>query len=334
MHVLVTGATGFIGFHTVLALLKAGHSVRLGVRNRKKMERLYKPFNVDISDCAVCEITDKAGVEAALQGCDGVVHTAALVSLDKNKADLIYNTNVSGTKLVIGTAVAMGLQSIVHVSSATAYFDPYAAILDEAMPLAEPDTAYGRSKADSAKYVQGLIDGGANIATSYSTGVIGPDDPGLSEGNEGLAIMFNYSFMITSSSVQFIDVRDLADVHVQLLEQKKSGPYLVAGHNRSWQELGYALERITARKIRKVTIPGVVLRQLGTAVDFAARYFSFETPLTREGATYASQWVYVDDRKVRRELDIGYRALETTLADSIKWLVEAGYIDESWDSPT
>jgi len=331
MHVLVTGATGFIGFHTVMALLKAGHTVRMGVRNKKKMEHLYKPFAVDVSDCAVCEITDKAGIEAALEGCDGVVHTAALVSLDKNRADLIYNTNVTGTKLVIGTAVAKGLQSIVHVSSATAYFDPYAAIVDEALPLAEPDTPYGRSKADSAKYVNGLIDGGAKIATSYSTGVIGPDDPGLSEGNEGLAIMFNYSFMITSSGVQFIDVRDLAEVHVQLLEQQKSGPYLVAGHHRSWQELGYLLDKITGRKMRKLTIPGAVLRQLGTAVDFAARFFTIETPMTREGTTYASQWVYVDDRKVRRELNIDYLPLETSLADTIQWLVDAGYIDESWE---
>jgi hypothetical protein len=38
MHVLVTGATGFIGYHTVSALLEAGHSVRLGARNKKKLE--------------------------------------------------------------------------------------------------------------------------------------------------------------------------------------------------------------------------------------------------------------------------------------------------------
>jgi len=330
MHVLVTGATGFIGFHTVLALLKAGHTVRLGVRNKKKMEDLYRPLGVDVSDCSVCEITDKSGIEAALQGCDGVVHTAALVSLDKNKADLIYRTNVNGTKFVIGTAVEMGLQSIVHVSSSTAYYDPYATVINEAQPLARPSTPYGRSKADSAKYVDELIDGGARIATSYPTGVIGPDDPGLSEGNEAPAIFFNMSFVDTSTGAQFVDVRELAKVHVQLLEQQKSGPYLVGGNYLSWEELGKLLDKITGKKMRKLKLPGPILRQLGSAVDFAARFFPIETPLTREGVTYASKWVFVDDRKVRDELDLTYRSLESSLADTIIWLAKAGYIEPYW----
>jgi len=330
MRILVTGATGFVGFHTVLALLEAGHSVRLGVRNKQKMEALYHPLGVDTSDSAVCEITDKEGIEAALQGCDGVVHTAALVSLDKNKAELIYNTNVRGTELVIGSAVDMGLQSIVHVSSSTAYYDSYAVVINEAMPLAEPDTPYGRSKADSAKYVAGLIDKGARIATSYPTGVIGPDDPGLSEGNEALAIFFNMSFVNTSTGAQFIDVRELAKVHVRLLEQKKSGPYLVGGHYLSWEELGRLMDKVTGRKLRKLKLPGVVLRQLGSAIDFAARFISIDTPLTREGVTYASQWVYVDDRKVRDELEISYRPLAESLADTIAWLASADHIEKYW----
>lgn len=330
MHVLVTGATGFIGFHTVMALLEAGHSVRLGVRNREKMEQLYTPLGVDCTDCAVCEITDREGIENALTGCDAVVHTAALVSLDKNKAELIYRTNVTGTELVIGTAVEMGIGSIVHVSSSTAFYDAYAAVINEALPLAEPNTPYGRSKADSAKFVGGLIAKGARIATSYPTGVIGPDDPALSEGNEALAIFFNLSFVDTSTGAQFIDVRELARVHVQLLEEQKSGPYLVAGHYLSWEELGKLLDKITGRKLRKLKLPGVLLRQLGAGVDFAARFFPIDTPLTQEGVTYASQWVYVDDRKVRDELNISYRSLEASLTDTISWLAQAGHIEQYW----
>lgn len=330
MHVLVTGSTGFIGFHTVMALLDAGHSVRLGARNKQKMQDLYLPLGVDISDCAICEITDEAGIKAALQGCDGVVHTAALVSLDKNKADLIYHTNVRGTELVIGNAVEMGIRSIVHVSSSTAYYDPYAAVLSESLPLAAPNTPYGRSKADSAKYVDKLIAAGARIATSYPTGVIGPDDPGLSEGNEALSIFFNLSFVRSSTGAQFIDVRELASVHVKLLEQQKSGPYLVGGYYLSWDELGKLLDKITGRKLRKVKLPGSILRRLGSTVDLAARFFPIDTPLTLEGATYASQWVFVDDRKVREELKMTYRPLQQSLSDTITWLAEAEHIDSYW----
>jgi nucleoside-diphosphate-sugar epimerase len=53
MHVFVTGATGFIGFHTVMALHAAGHSIRFGVRNAQKMKALYKPYGIDTSDFAM-----------------------------------------------------------------------------------------------------------------------------------------------------------------------------------------------------------------------------------------------------------------------------------------
>ena len=95
MHVFVTGATGFVGFHTVMALHKAGHSIRFGVRNAEKMKRLYAPYGIDTSDFAIGEITDAEAIQQGLQGCDAVVHTAAVVSMDPNKAEHMMHTNLS-----------------------------------------------------------------------------------------------------------------------------------------------------------------------------------------------------------------------------------------------
>ena len=330
MHVFVTGATGFIGFHTVLALLEAGHTVRLGVRNVDKMRRLYESHGIDIIDYAEGEITDKAAIGRALDGCDAVVHTAAMVSLDANKADQMYHTNVTGTQLVIGGAVERGIRSIVHVSSVAAVFDRTASVVDETLPLAEQTSAYGRSKADSEKFVRGLIEEGAGIAITYPSGVLGPEDPAMSEGNQGLALFFNQTFVLTSSGMQIIDVRDLAKVHVALLEGEKSGPYLVSGHFRSWDELGQTLDKVTLRKLRKFRIPGFLLRSLGGGVDAIGKFIPIDTLFTGEAAMYATQWIYVDDRKVRKELNIGYLSLEETLADTIEWLARAGHIEPYW----
>lgn len=330
MHVFVTGATGFIGFHTVLALLEAGHSVRLGVRNVAKMKALYESAGVDITDFAEGEITDKAAIDAALEGCDAVIHTAAMVSLDASKAEQMYHTNVTGTRLVIGGAVEQGIRAIVHVSSAAAVYDPYATVVDESLPLAEQRSAYGRSKADSEKYVRGLNAEGANIAITYPGSVLGPDDPAMSEGNQGLAIFFNQTFVKTSSGMQIIDVRDLARIHAALLEGQKSGPYLVGGHFRSWDELGQTLDQVTGSSLNKLPMPGWLLRLMGAGVDLVSEVWPLDTQFTGEAAKYATQWVYVDDRKVREELEMDYRPLESTLTDTVRWLAGAGHIESYW----
>ncbi|MEH6592065.1 MAG: SDR family NAD(P)-dependent oxidoreductase [Halioglobus sp.] len=330
MHVFVTGATGFIGFHTVRALLAQGHSVRLGVRNVAKMRALYSAAGIAVSDYVEGEITDRDAIAAALEGCDAVVHTAAMVSLDANRADQMYQTNVIGTQVVIGTAIDKGIRSIVHVSSAAALYDPFASTLDESLPLARPTSAYGRSKSDSDQFVRDRIAEGAPVAITYPCTVLGPDDPAMSEGNQGLAIFFNRTFLHTSSGMQMIDVRDLAQVHVALLEGGKRGPYLVAGHYRSWPELGQTLDRVTGRTLHKLPVPAWVLRMLGAAVDQLGKVFPVDTIVTGEAVNYATRWVYADDRKVRNELDFSYRPLEQTLADTVRWLAAAGHVESYW----
>ena len=181
MLVLVTGATGFVGFHTVLALSQAGHNVRLLVRNVEKMNKLYADFDVDTSDVVIGEMTDSAVIDKALEGCDAVIHTAAVVGLEPELEEMMMRTNIRGTELVIGGAVEKGIQSIVHVSSVAALFDAKAVTITEHSPLAPPTTAYAASKKQCDEYVRSLIEKGANIAISYPAAVLGPNDPALSE---------------------------------------------------------------------------------------------------------------------------------------------------------
>jgi nucleoside-diphosphate-sugar epimerase len=330
VQVFVTGATGFIGMHTVLALIEAGHSVCLGVRNAKKMQDLYHRHGIEADDFAVGEITDTVSIRRALQDCDAVVHTAALVSLDANQADQMYKTNVTGTRTVIGTAVELGIDSIIHISSAAALFNPALAYIDEATPLAPATTAYARSKIDAEHYVQTLIDEGAKVAMTYPTGVMGPDDPAMSEGNQALLFILNNSHVITSGGLQIIDVRELAAAHVKLLEEKKCGRFIASGHYISWREFGNLLEDIVDRKIPTLRLPGPVMRLMGSAVDLIGRVKPLDLPVTREGMEFATRWVLCDDSKLRAELGMDYRPLRETLSETIHWLAEAGHIDAKW----
>ena len=79
MRIMITGGTGFIGFHSATTLLDEGHEVSLLVRSEEKMRGLYGDR---ITDFVVGDVTDEVKVRQALHNCDGVIHTAAMVSID------------------------------------------------------------------------------------------------------------------------------------------------------------------------------------------------------------------------------------------------------------
>jgi hypothetical protein len=84
--------------------------------------------------------------------------------------------------------------------------------------------------------------------------------------------------------------------------------------------------------MRKLTAPGWLLRGLGRGVDLLGRVRAIESPITLEGTTYATGWVYGDDSRVREELGLSWRGLDQTLADTIVWLADSGHIKPWWAS--
>jgi len=158
-RILVTGAAGFIGSHTVDRLLAAGHTVA-GIDNLRTGRRanlaaaLASPrfalHEADISDPAVLE---RVMVSA---GYDAVIHLAALVSVQESMTDpaLNYTLNVHATHLVAEAARRHGVTRIVFASSAAIYGDA------TAMPIREsaekkPISPYGGAKLASEAILLG-----------------------------------------------------------------------------------------------------------------------------------------------------------------------------------
>ena len=214
MKVFVTGGTGFIGSHTCHALLDAGHTVKLFVRNKDKAKAL---FGNKIRSVVVGDIASADDVRTAMKGCDAVIHMAAMVSTSKDDAEKVYQTNLSAAENVLGQAVAAGCKKIVHVSSVTAIYDPKAKKLDHKSPLGVAKNAYGRSKVDCENYARSLQEQGAPLHITYPASVIGPDDPGLTEPHQGLIANLIGVGLDMPSGNQYVDVRDVAQAHAILL---------------------------------------------------------------------------------------------------------------------
>ena len=114
---MVTGATGFVGSHTAAALGAEGHAVRALVRDPEKLERVFRKRGLEPPEAVRGDVTDAASVERASEGCDAVVHTAAVVAMAAHRAQEVLDTNARGVENVVGGAVQAGIPRVVYVSS-------------------------------------------------------------------------------------------------------------------------------------------------------------------------------------------------------------------------
>ncbi|HLA62861.1 MAG TPA: NAD-dependent epimerase/dehydratase family protein [Rhodothermales bacterium] len=117
MRILVTGATGFLGGHAARLLLKRGHDVVGTGRDAAAgaaLERDGIPF-------VQGALADTEALARATEGCEAVVHSAALSSPWGRAIDF-HRANVEGTRYVLAAARAAGARRFVHVSTPSIYF--------------------------------------------------------------------------------------------------------------------------------------------------------------------------------------------------------------------
>ncbi len=332
LSVMVTGGTGFVGFHTVLALVDAGHDVRLLVRSADKFKRVFGPVGLEGLPHVVGDITNEGAVDEALSGCNAVFHSAAMVSVHAEDSREVLDNNLRGTQLVLGGGAEHGIDRMVQVSSTTALFRPGARRIDEHAPLGSARSGYGRSKIECDRYVRELQRDGVQIHTTYPGTVIGPDDPGLSEGMLGLKLIVDSGALIeTTSGIQMIDARDLALAHVGLLE--RGGPpdrYPMGGQFFDWTSYGDLVAEVIDRSLPRVTLPRSAYQLFGRAGDFIGQYASLGVPLTEEATRYASEWVETDDRHIKQTLGLEYRDIRKTLYEAIFWLQGSGHVKRTY----
>ncbi len=328
LNVMITGGTGFVGFHTVRALIEAGHSVKLLVRSPQKMQRVFAPFGLENLPYIEGDITDEASVNKALDGCNAVFHSAALVSVHASDSEKVLNNNLLGTRLVLGGAWQCGIQRMIQVSSTTALFSRGISGIDESSPLGTALSGYGRSKIECEKFVRDLQDKGAPIYTTYPGSIMGPDDPGLSEAMIGLRTFLKTGLLLeTTSGIQIIDVRDLAKAHTSLLE--RGGPparYLIGGKYYSWSDYAELMEGVTSRQFRRIKVQPRILKAAGAIGDALSRFINLEFPLSQESVTYATEWAIADDSLIKKTLKLEHLDTVETLRDSIDWLHSSGHL--------
>jgi UDP-glucose 4-epimerase len=195
MRVLVTGGAGYIGSHTCVELLNAGHEVivvdslcnsKISVLDRGKQiaGRPVLFYNLDVRDkAALSAVFDAHRIES-------VIHFAGLKSVGESVSMPLqyYDTNVCGTLVLAAVMAEHGVFNLVFSSSATVYGDPASVPIRENFPLSATNP-YGRSKLIVEEMLRDLplaqpdwhitILRYFNPVGAHSSGLIGEDPNGV-----------------------------------------------------------------------------------------------------------------------------------------------------------
>lgn len=333
--VLVTGATGFIASHTILALVNKGYQVRGTARSASKAEKLNatlsayagKPVEVELVSA---DLTSDDGWDAAMDGVTYLQHLASPIpnNLPKDPDELIIPAR-EGALRALRAAKAAGVKRAVMTSSFASigygWGDSRPATLDESH-WSNPDnikdnTAYTRSKAIAEKAAWEYVEGdgeGLELAVINPVAVLGPAMSGDVSASLELVTqpMQNKVPAFPKLTFGIVDVRDVALAHVAAMEKPEAaGERFILGDKvLSFTDIGDVLrEAYPDRKLPKGELPSWLVRMM-TLINPTLKQIVPELGKTRS----------FDNEKSRRVLGIDYIPAKDAILASTNSLIELG----------
>jgi dihydroflavonol-4-reductase len=261
--VLLTGANGFVGAHTMLALLRSGFRVRAAIRDvaraQSRFARFVPPEQSERLSFAELDLTRDDGWQEAATNCVYIVHTASPVPAGpvKNAADVIEPAR-AGTLRALRAAHLAKVKRVVVTSSTAAVLWGHARdgskVYDERdwTVLSDSVAAYERSKtlAERAawEYVESLPENERfELVTLLPGAILGPqlDREGSVSGTIVRALLAREFPGVPDLGFALVDVRDVAEMHVaaMTLPRASGERFIIAGAHTSMREIAAVLAR-------------------------------------------------------------------------------------------
>jgi nucleoside-diphosphate-sugar epimerase len=333
--VLVTGGSGFIGGWCVASLLQQGHVVRTTVRDLAKEPAVRAAIGKVVDpgnrlSFHVANLTADDGWDAAVAGCDYVLHVASPLGVAEPKdPEVLIGPAREGARRAVSAAIRAGVKRVVQTSSVAATSKGSGGgdwIADEATwtDLGNRKVgAYARSKTLAERTAWELVEGtGTSLATVNPALVLGPVlSSDFSDSVQVVERLLTGRMPgVPRFGFNVVDVRDVADLHLRAMTAPEAAGqrFIAAGHYAWMADMAEILRKRlpgAAAKVPTRKVPDVAVR-FASLFD---RDLTFVTPNLGRRHDYSSA-------KAQDLLGWRPRPLEDTLVDCANSLIEVGAV--------
>jgi dihydroflavonol-4-reductase len=312
---LVTGASGFIGWHVAKQLVDRGYPVRALCRATSKIGELEV-------EKVTGDLRDPESLARAVQGCSVVYHVAADYRLWARNPQELYHSNVDGTRSLIAAAKAAGAERFVYTSTVGCIEPP-----DETQPvtLVQMGGAYKRSKFLAERVA--LEERELPVVIVNPTAPIGDHDPKPTPTG---AIILDFlkgdlpAFIDTG--LNLVDVRDVALGHILAAEKGRPGErYILGCQNLTLEQILGKLAAMTGRKAPTVKLPYVVAYAAGILTTAWAQVSGSPPRVPLDAVKMAKKKMFVGHAKAAAELGYSPGKVEVAMQRAIDWFQQNGY---------
>lgn len=279
------------------------------------------------------DLGDRAAIRAGMDGCDGVIHAAAMyeVGIPAKQRPAMWEANVAGSERVMKVALEEEVARIVYVSTVGIFGNTHKQVVDESYRNPETDftSYYEETKLEAHKIVQRMIDDqGLPAVIVQPGGVYGPGDTSqvadlLEEFFAGKLPLLPFPEL----GICMSHVEDIAGGILLGLDKGKLGEaYVISGPVTTMREAIETVARVSGRKAPKRDLPTPLMKALVPIGPLVGKVMG-QPPNLRELISSADNVTFwASYEKAQRELGYSPRGMEEGLRQTLE-------ADERFPSP-
>lgn len=324
-----------VGSHLLIRLLKDGEDVRALYRNQKSIDRTKDNFTLYGEDILGLfdkitwtkgDLLDIISLDEALKDVDYVYHCAALVSFKKSDKEILYKTNIEGTRNLVNLCLKKSIKKLCHVSSTAAIgmaFDKDVATEDLPWKKEKNTSNYSISKYRAEMEVWRGIEEGLNAVIVNPSIILGPAD-----WSRGSAELFSKVWKglkyYTLGKNAFVDVRDVVSCMIKLMTSDISGErFLVCSENLSYQELFNLIAKYLNKSTPTVQVKQWMLGLAWRLSSIKSFVFGSSPMVTKETAQSSMSICTYSNHKILQAIGFEFIPIKKSIEDTAQLFLKS-----------